>query len=74
MFVEMAGELLKKHGDGTYVRAFNQAFTAFPKDVGFNNGLRAPQPGLVEGPRMEDFLPCLINDHVSLNPVAIPGI
>lgn len=32
-------KLLKEYPKGGYKRAFNQAFTGFPKDVGFNNGL-----------------------------------
>ncbi|KAK3369805.1 hypothetical protein B0T24DRAFT_633316 [Lasiosphaeria ovina] len=57
-------ELLKKHGDKKYNRAFNQAFTAFPKDVGFNNGLSAPQPDFVEGPEMRDYLPFPVDERV----------
>ncbi|KAK4683173.1 hypothetical protein QC764_0026690 [Podospora pseudoanserina] len=57
-------ELLKKHGDKRYNRAFNQAFTAFPKDVGFNHGLSAPQPDFVEGPEMKDFLPFPVDELV----------
>jgi hypothetical protein len=57
-------ELLKKHGDKRYNRAFNQAFTAFPKDVGFNNGLSAPQPDFVEGPEMRDYLPFPVDERV----------
>ncbi|RMD42512.1 hypothetical protein DV735_g2612, partial [Chaetothyriales sp. CBS 134920] len=57
-------ELLKKHGDKRYNRAFNQAFTAFPKDVGFNHGLSAPQPNFVEGPEMRDYLPFPVDERV----------
>ncbi|KAK4125502.1 hypothetical protein N657DRAFT_662049 [Parathielavia appendiculata] len=37
-------QLLKTHSDPGYPRAFNQAFTAFPRNTEFNNGLSAPQP------------------------------
>ncbi|EOO04251.1 hypothetical protein UCRPA7_219 [Phaeoacremonium minimum UCRPA7] len=57
-------ELLKKHNDKRYNRAFNQAFTAFPKDVGFNHGLSAPQPDFVEGPEMRDFLPFPVDERI----------
>lgn len=48
MVVEVS-VLLKKYDDDGYNRAFNQAFTAFPRDIGFNNGLSAPQPDFIEG-------------------------
>lgn len=31
----------------SYQPAFNQPFTEFPKDIGFNNGLSPPQPSFV---------------------------
>jgi hypothetical protein len=37
------------------VELFDQAFTGFPKNAGFNNGLSAPQPGFVEGLEMEEY-------------------
>ncbi|KAH9984892.1 hypothetical protein F4779DRAFT_326382 [Xylariaceae sp. FL0662B] len=35
----------------------DQAFTAFSKEVGFNNGLSAPQPDFFEGLQFQEFLP-----------------
>lgn len=64
MVVEVSGKLLKEYDDEGYQRAFNQVFTAFPKDVGFNNGLSAPQPDFVEGLRMEEYLPFPIDTHI----------
>jgi hypothetical protein len=40
--------LVKKYGRG-YQRYLNQAFTGFPSEVGFNNGLSAAQPDFVQG-------------------------
>lgn len=41
MLYETGPYLLKRYKRG-YKKAFNQAFTGFPKNVGFNNGLSAP--------------------------------
>lgn len=38
--------LLKIYPREPYQRALNRIFTAFPKDMGFNNGLFTPQPDL----------------------------
>ncbi|TAQ91129.1 hypothetical protein B7494_g575 [Chlorociboria aeruginascens] len=48
--------LLKEHDEG-YSRVYNQAFNDFPKDVGFNNGLSAAQPDMIEGFEMTKFNP-----------------
>ncbi|KAL2260075.1 hypothetical protein VTK26DRAFT_6039 [Humicola hyalothermophila] len=48
------------------LRAFNQAFTAFPNDVGFNNGLPAPpEPDFVGGLEMRQFHPFPADELVS---------
>ncbi|CAK7221960.1 hypothetical protein SCUCBS95973_004677 [Sporothrix curviconia] len=63
----MVGEMLplfQKYPKG-YKRVLNQAFTAFPKDMGFNSGLSAPQPDYVEGLGMEEFRPFPVDQHVS---------
>ncbi|TAQ88746.1 hypothetical protein B7494_g2924 [Chlorociboria aeruginascens] len=63
----MVGEtlpLLKTYPREPYTRALNQAFTAFPKDMGFNNGLLAPQPDFVEGLEMEEFRPFPVDEYV----------
>ncbi|KID89012.1 heterokaryon incompatibility protein, partial [Metarhizium majus ARSEF 297] len=64
MVVEVSGRLLKEYDDDGYLRVFNQPFTGFPKDVGFNNGLSAPQPDFVEGLEMEEFRPFPVDEHV----------
>jgi len=64
MVVETS-KLLKEYTDKDYTRAFNRMCTAFPKDVGFNNGLSAPQPDFVEGPRMEGFDPFPVDEYIS---------
>ncbi|KAK3293692.1 uncharacterized protein B0H64DRAFT_419366 [Chaetomium fimeti] len=45
--------------------ALSQTFTGFPEDVGFDNGLPAPQPDFVEGLRMREFDPFPVDEHVS---------
>jgi hypothetical protein len=63
----MVGEtlpLLKTYPREPYTRALNQAFTAFPKDMGFNDGLSAPQPDFVEGLEMEEFRPFPVDEYV----------
>ncbi|KAI1149479.1 hypothetical protein F4825DRAFT_430352 [Nemania diffusa] len=50
-----AGPHLLKKYKGGYKRTYNQPFTAFPKNVGFNNGLSAPQPDYVEGLTTREF-------------------
>lgn len=65
MVFEVGGELLKEYPKRSYARAFNQVFTGFPKDVGFNDGLSAPQPDFVEGLRMQEFRPFPVDDYIS---------
>jgi hypothetical protein len=65
MVVEVGGRLLKEYEDRGYQRAFNQAFTGFSKDVGFNNDLSAPQPDFVEGLEMQEYRPFPVNKHIS---------
>ncbi|KAJ2905784.1 hypothetical protein MKZ38_004461 [Zalerion maritima] len=63
----MVGEtlpLLKTYPREPYTRVLNQAFTAFPKDMGFNNGLSAPQPDFIEGLEMEEFRPFPVDEYV----------
>ncbi|KAI8665433.1 hypothetical protein NCS56_00979100 [Fusarium sp. Ph1] len=43
--------------DGKYNIEMNRAFSALPKDLGFNNGLSASQPDFVQGLTREEFLP-----------------
>ncbi len=56
--------LLKGYRDRGYSRAWNQAFTAYPKNVGFNNGLLAPQPDFVQGFRQLDFEPFPVGEEL----------
>ncbi|KAK0622001.1 hypothetical protein B0T17DRAFT_493439 [Bombardia bombarda] len=65
MVFEVGGRLLKKYDDKRYKKVFNQAFTGFPKDVGFNNGLFTPQPDFAEGLEMREFRPFPVDEHVS---------
>jgi hypothetical protein len=64
MVFEVGKELLKDSDNTGYKRAFNRAFTGFPKDVGFNNGLSAPQPDFVEGLVMEEYDPFPVQQYV----------
>lgn len=64
MVVQVSRHLLKDHDDKSYHQSFNQAFTAVPKNVGFNHGLAAPQPDFVEGLAMQEFRPFPIDDLV----------
>ncbi|KAK0655506.1 hypothetical protein B0T16DRAFT_314721, partial [Cercophora newfieldiana] len=63
LVVETSGKLLKKPPRG-YNRVFNRSFTNFPKDVGFNQDLSAPQPDFVEGLEMQNYLPFPVDEHV----------
>lgn len=49
--------LLKRYDEPGYHKRYNQAFSNFPKNVGFNNGLSAAQPDMVEGLNMPEFEP-----------------
>ena len=62
--VEIAGRLLKKYDDDNgYHKQFDQPFSALPKDLGFNNGLSAPQPDFVEGLERREYRPFPV-DHI----------
>lgn len=67
MVVEVS-KLLKDCDDDDdkgYASTFNQAFTGYPRDAGFNKGLSAPQPDFVEGPRLFEYLPFPVDEHVA---------
>lgn len=64
MVFEVGHKLLKEYPKENYSRAFNQAFTGFPKDVGFNNGLSTPQPDFVEGLQMVGYGSFPVNEYV----------
>jgi hypothetical protein len=50
-------QLLKEYDEAYsgYSKVYNQAFTAFPKNVGLNNGLSAAQPDRVGGLNIGEF-------------------
>lgn len=50
-------QLLKEYDELGYSKSYNQAFSALPKNVGFNNELSAAQPDMVEGLDMPEFDP-----------------
>lgn len=57
MAFKVGGKLLKEPHDSSYHQVFNQEFTGFPREVGFNDGVSAPQPDFVEGLRKREFSP-----------------
>lgn len=63
--VQSSRKLLKEHPGKSYKQVFNQAFTGYPKDVGFNNGLSTPQPDFVEGLGMQEYRPFPVDKHIS---------
>ncbi|KAK3334066.1 hypothetical protein B0T19DRAFT_459621 [Cercophora scortea] len=63
LMIEMT-PLLKEYKDRGYSRAFGQRFTAYPKNVGFNNDMSAPQPDFVQGLRQQEFRPLPITDEL----------
>ncbi|KAJ2894224.1 hypothetical protein MKZ38_007824 [Zalerion maritima] len=64
MVVDTSRRLLKDYDDRGYNHNYNRAFTNLPKDVGFNNGLSAPQPDFIEGLEMEKYLPFPVDDRI----------
>ncbi|KAF3061174.1 hypothetical protein GL218_03755 [Daldinia childiae] len=64
MVFEVGWQLLKNYPREGYNRVFNQAFTGFPKDAGFNSGLSAPQPDFIEGLEMPEYRPFPVDEHV----------
>lgn len=64
MVFEVGGQLLKRYPREGYSRVFNQVFTNFPKDAGFNSGLSAPQPDFIEGLEMPEYRPFPIDEHI----------
>lgn len=57
--------LLKKYPREPYKRTLKQAFTAFPKEVGFNNSLSAPQPDFIEGLEMGEYWPFPVDEYIN---------
>jgi hypothetical protein len=65
MLFQVGRHILKEDDNKGYQKAFNQAFTGFPKDVGFNNGLSTLRPDFVEGLQKQDYYPFPVDDHVN---------
>lgn len=53
----VTSELLRSNDTEGYSRVYFQSFNNFPKNVGFNNGLAAPQPDMIEGLDLTEFAP-----------------
>ncbi|OAA63358.1 hypothetical protein SPI_03521 [Niveomyces insectorum RCEF 264] len=51
----LTSKLLKDHRDNVYDTVFGCAFTAFHKNLGFNNGLPTLRPDLIEGLQATEF-------------------
>lgn len=58
------GKLLKGYRNKGYTKEFNHAFTGFPKDIGINKSLSAPQPDFVKGLEVQEYYPFSINEQV----------
>ncbi|KAI5923589.1 hypothetical protein F4810DRAFT_199872 [Camillea tinctor] len=56
--------LFDAHPQKQHRRALNEPFTGFPTDIGFNDGLPAPQPHYLESLRVQDYHPFLIDEHI----------
>ena len=67
-------QLLKEYdkADMRYSKVYNQQFNAFPKNIGFNNRLSAPQPDMVEGLEILEFDPFPV--HKELGEAAVPTL
>ena len=65
--------LLKKYNDGSYRSAYNQQFIEYPDNVGFNNGLSAPKPDLVQGINLQDFKPYPAREKLGGSAVPTPS-
>lgn len=64
MVVETTRRIIKDYNEEDYHQSFNQSFTGFPKDVGFNNGLSAAQPDYVEGLEKAVYDPFPVDEYV----------
>ncbi|KAH8754155.1 hypothetical protein F5883DRAFT_688640 [Diaporthe sp. PMI_573] len=64
LVVKTSGHILKEYDDEGYSQVFNQSFTAFPDNVGFNDGLPVPRPDYIEGLGMEKYNPFPVDRHV----------
>jgi hypothetical protein len=71
MVFETLSTLLKRY-DGGYGRVYNQAFNDFPRNKGFNDGLSAAQPDMIEGLKISEFDPFPIRQE--LRGAAVPTL
>jgi hypothetical protein len=73
--VEETSKLLKDYHVMGYRRAINLPFKDFPKNVGFNNGLSAAQPDMVEGLEKSEFDPFPVSGQLAraADPYSSPG-
>jgi hypothetical protein len=62
-------KLLKDHERG-YRRVYNQALSDFPRSVGFNTGLSAPQPDMIQGLDLREYKPFPVRQE--LGGAAVP--
>ncbi|KAI0117887.1 hypothetical protein GGR51DRAFT_555170 [Nemania sp. FL0031] len=81
LLLELSSELLKKHRTRGFIRASDQLCTAFPKNVGFNNGLRTLKPDFMEGLVVDQFRPFPVDQYIegavmhdNEYPVALPHL
>lgn len=57
--------MLKEYDeDEGYRTTYSRAFSGFPKNVGFNNCLPAPQPAFIQGLGAEEFRPFPVANHL----------
>lgn len=66
--------LLKRYDEPGYHKRFNQSFSNFPKNVGFNNGLSAAQPDMIEGINMPEFEPFPVREQLGGAATVYPGL
>jgi hypothetical protein len=65
---------LKKYNDGSYRSAYNQQFTEYPSNAGFNDGLSTPKPDLIQGFNLEAFEPYPVKDQLGGSAVPTPSL
>ncbi|KAI0867297.1 hypothetical protein GGS24DRAFT_486036 [Hypoxylon argillaceum] len=64
MVYEVGKKLLKEYENGYYA-SLNQAFTGFPRNVGFNNNLSPPQPDYIEGLQLPQYKPFRVKGYIN---------
>ncbi|KAL2135145.1 hypothetical protein VTI74DRAFT_9576 [Chaetomium olivicolor] len=65
VIVTMSPTFVKGYHDEGYRAEYNQAFSAFPREVGFNNGLSPPHPDFVEGFEKAKYYPLPVDEYIS---------